>query len=205
MRAPRSRCGVLLAGGASARFAGPPKGLAPFGAARLADIALAALVGACDRVVIAANDPDAERWFPEHQIVRDVLPGRGALSALETAMLSAGDDTVVVCAWDMPFVTAALLDTLAIAVERGACACVPQHSTGVYEPLCASYHPSCASVVVSLLATGERAAYTLVGACHAEAWPIAAADEDVFFNVNTLDDLTRADGLRAMRDAVMSS
>lgn len=205
MRAPRSRCGVLLAGGASARFAGPPKGLAPFGSARLADVALAALVGACDRVVIAANDPEAERWFPNQRIARDVVPGRGALSALETAMLSAGDDTVVVCAWDMPFVTAALLDALAGAVERGARACVPQHSTGVFEPLCASYHPSCANVAASLLATGERAAYTLVGACGAEAWPIAAADEDVFFNVNTVDDLTRAGGMRAMRVAVTSS
>lgn len=204
MRTPRSRCGVLLAGGASSRFAGPPKGLAPFGSVRLADVALAALVGTCDQVVIAANDPDAERWFPGYRIARDVVPGRGALSAVETALLSAEDDTVVICAWDMPFVTVAVLEALATVVERGARACVPQHSTGTYEPLCAAYDPSCANVVASLLAAGERAARTLVDACGAEAWPIVATDEDVFFSVNTVDDLKRADGLRMMHPGVLS-
>lgn len=193
MRAPRSRCGVLLAGGVSSRFAGPPKGLAPFGSARLADVALAALTGVCDRVLISANHPEAARWFPEHLIVRDVLPGRGALSGLEAAMLSARDDTLVVCAWDMPFVTASVLDALTVVVERGANGCVPQHDTGVFEPLCAAYDPSCAGVATSLLAAGERQAQRLVHACGATVWPIPPALEDVFFNVNTLADLARAE------------
>ncbi len=200
----RPRCGVLLAGGHSSRFVSGPKGLAPFGSGRLADVALDALRRSCDRVVIAANDPAAAAWFPDATIVRDTEPAQGGLNALGTALRAAHDGIVVVCAWDMPFVSADILRTLAGVVDAGAPACVPQHSTGAWEPLCAAYDHTCAPVALDLLRQGQRAAQALPEACHAIAWPITGASSAWFFNVNTADDLVRAERVRAAQATVAS-
>ena len=192
------RRGVLLAGGASSRFGGVAKGLLPLGDMRLADAALAALRETCDDVVIAANDHTAEFWFREHPVVRDSEAGRGALGALETALLAADGATVVVCAWDMPFISADVLTQLAHVVEAGATCCVPIHADSSAEPLCAAYAPACAAVASALLARGERSAQALWRAVDGASWDIDAMltperAARTFFNVNTPDDLRRAE------------
>jgi molybdenum cofactor guanylyltransferase len=192
------RRGVLLAGGASSRFGGTPKGLLPFRGGRLADAALAALCESCDDVVIAANDAAAESWFPPHRVVRDTVAGRGALGALETALLASDGAVVTVCAWDMPFVTADVLTALSEAVERGATCCVPEHADGRLEPLCAAYGPLCLSLATALLADGERAAHALLHAAGGRRWRIdeemqPAITSRTFLNVNTPDELQTAE------------
>ena len=195
--APQPRCGVLLAGGAGTRFGGAAKGLIQLGTERVADGPLRALAAVCGDVVIAANDPAAASWFPARRVVRDRVAGLGALGALETALRAAGGRIVVVCAWDMPFVTAAILAQLAAVVEAGASCCVPMHIDGQLEPLCAAYAASCAPVASELLDYGERAAHALIDAVAGSHWSIATtlSPDDAartFFNVNTPDDLRRA-------------
>lgn len=194
----RRRSGVLLAGGASARF-GTPKGLAPFAGARLADRPLGALREVCDEVLVASNDPRAADWFPSCRVVTDVHDFRGGLSALATACVCASYETVIVCAWDMPFVTAALLDELATVVDRGARCCVPTHADFSFEPLCAAYQraASVKAVTEILEFSDDRSAHTLPGALAGTEWHIdrhlAAGDgARIFLNVNTLDDLELA-------------
>ena len=191
------RCGVLLAGGASTRFGGAAKGLIPLGDSRVADGPLRALATVCGNVMIAANDPAAESWFPGRSVIRDRVAGLGALGALETALLASTGHSVVVCAWDMPFVSAAVLSKLAEVVDAGATCCVPMHADGQLEPLCAAYATRCGRVASELLASGERAAHALIDAVGGSTWPIdgtlSAADaERTFFNVNTHADLLRA-------------
>ena len=190
-------CGVLLAGGRGTRFGGAAKGLLPFGAGRLADGALHALSACCSDVVIAANDAQAETWFPGLRIARDDGPALGALGALATALRAGNGRSVVVCAWDMPFVTAALLEALAQVVEEGATCCVPVHADGRAEPLCAAYGPTCSSLVIALLERGERAGHALLQFAGGVAWPIAEAPASLvsphtFVNVNTPDELSQA-------------
>ncbi len=197
----RAHCGVLLAGGRSARFGGSPKGLVAFGSGRLADGPLRALATSCDDVLIAANDAEAESWFPGVRVVRDVEPGLGALGALVTALGAAEGRSVVVCAWDMPFVTAAVLRELIRGIADGAACCVPQHANGTLEPLVAAYDARCADVAAELLATGERAAHALCTRVRGVHWlitgqPITMVQAHTFFNVNTPDDLQRADAWR---------
>lgn len=197
MTAPPSRCGVLLAGGANTRFGGAPKGLASLGGARVADHVLRALRSVCAEIVIAANDPAACVWFPEFRVIGDAEPGRGALGALETALRAAPGCTVIVCAWDMPFVSASVLDALATAVEAGAACCVPQHPDGRLEPLCAAYNSADASTATMLLADGARAAHDLVTALGGARWAIPASTPErefsrMFHNVNTPADLALA-------------
>ncbi len=194
----RAHCGVLLAGGRSARFGGSPKGLLAFGGGRLADGPLRALTACCDEVVIAANDADAESWFPGMRVVRDVNPSLGALGALLTALQAGGGRSVVVSAWDMPFVTTAVLRAVVDEVSHGARCCVPQHADGSLEPLCAAYAPSCLDVAAQLLADGERAAHALCSHVHGVQWaigqqPDTLVREHTFLNINTPDDLHRAE------------
>ena len=197
-----SRCvGVLLAGGAARRFRGMPKGLALVDGVRIADRVLAALRGATDRQVVVANDARAAQWFPGMHIVADREEGLGPLHGLRTALVAASGDPVLVVAWDMPFVTAALLAALRAEGEAGATAVVPVGGSPRHaEPLCAYYAPAALATCERLLAAGERRA----GALH-ETLPRARTLGDdalstlgdparLLLSVDTLDDLATIGG-----------
>ena len=166
------RCvGVLMAGGAARRFNGVPKGLATIDGLRIADRALLALRGASEHQLIVANDERATRWFPAIRIVADAEPGLGPLAGLRTALHAADGVGVLVVAWDMPFVTTALLATLRTIGESGASAVVPVSERREFpEPLCAYYAPEALRTCERLLERGERRAIALF-----EALPGAVA------------------------------
>jgi molybdenum cofactor guanylyltransferase len=153
---------VLLAGGQATRFGGFPKGLAIVEEERIADRALAALRGATDYQLVVSNDPRATDWFPALDVVGDEIPGLGPLGGLQTALRAAAGASVIVVAWDMPFVETPLLRGMRALCEIGADAVVPEHgSPPTLEPLCACYAPSALAVVTDLLARGERRAAAL--------------------------------------------
>jgi len=167
-----NRCvGALMAGGSARRFQGRPKGLATIDGARIADRALSALAGASDVQIVVANDPGATIWFPGARIVSDAEPGLGPLAGLRTALRAADGVGVLVVAWDMPFVTAALLGALRSIGESGASAVVPvSDHLGMPDPLCAYYGRAALPPCERLLAHGERRAIALF-----EALPGAVA------------------------------
>jgi molybdopterin-guanine dinucleotide biosynthesis protein A len=197
-----SRCvGVLLAGGAARRFRGMPKGLALVDGLRIADRALAALRGATERQIVVANDRRAVRWFPGLRIVKDAEEGQGPLHGLRAALAAAEGAAVLVVAWDMPFVTAALLSALRAEGERGATAAVPLAGTPLRaEPLCAYYGAGALHACDALIARGERRAAalfeTLPGATTVRGPELEALGDParLLFSVDTLDDLSRLGG-----------
>lgn len=156
---------MLLAGGAARRFDGLPKGLAMVDDIRIADRILAALRGATDTQLVVSNDPSAEQWFPSLPVVADAVPGLGPLAGIETALRAAAGFSVMVVAWDMPFVTTPLLRGMRAVGEIGAAAVVPAHGEPpVLEALCAYYAPEALPVCSRLLADGERRAHALFSA-----------------------------------------
>ena len=197
-----ARCvGVLLAGGAARRFRGMPKGLALVDGIRIADRALAALRGATDRQLVVANDPRAARWFPGLHTVRDTEEGLGPLHGLRTALASAEGAPVLVVAWDMPFVTAALLSALRTEGERGASAAVPVAGNPPRaQPLCAYYGAGAIATCDVLLARGERRAAALFeslpGAVTVGADVLATLGDSarLLLSVDTLEDLAALGG-----------
>ena len=198
---PPACAGVLLAGGAARRFRGMPKGLALLDGIRIADRALAALRGATDRQIVVANDPRAARWFPGLHTVRDAEEGLGPLSGLRTALASAEGAPVLVVAWDMPYVTTALLSALRTEGERGASAAVPlSGSPPRAEPLCAYYGAGALAVCDVLLARGERRAAALFeslpGAVTVGADVLATLGDPgrLLLSVDTLEDLAALGG-----------
>jgi molybdopterin-guanine dinucleotide biosynthesis protein A len=196
------RCvGVLLAGGAARRFRGMPKGLALVDGVRIADRVLVALRGATDRQTVVANDARAAQWFPGMHIVADSEEGLGPLHGLRTALVAAAGEPVLVVAWDMPFVTTALLAALRAMGEAGATAVVPVGGSSRHaEPLCAYYGPETLATCERLLAAGERRA----GALHEAMVDARTLTDDalstlgdparLLFSVDTLEDLAKIGG-----------
>jgi molybdopterin-guanine dinucleotide biosynthesis protein A len=100
----------------------------------------------------------------------------------------------------MPFVSEALIQTLARGLDQFD-AMLPQSDgrRGV-EPLCAAYGPACGPAISASLDEGDLRAIGFHPRIRVGILPLdqvrALADPDLlFFNVNTADDLARADQL----------
>jgi molybdopterin-guanine dinucleotide biosynthesis protein A len=125
-----------------------------------------------------------------------VLPGQGALGGILTAVERLAP--VVCLAWDMPFVPSALLAALAALLE-GADAGLPESgSRRGLEPLCAAYGSACGPAIRAALARGDARAVGFHRDVRVARLPretvLQYGDPDVlFFNVNTADDLARAE------------
>lgn len=177
-----------------------PKGLLTVGGRRILDRvaeSLHAVTGT--RPILVANAPDALTWRPDLRTIPDVRPGFGSLGGIYTAV-TAGEEPVLCVAWDMPFVPEALLRAL-VAGARGYDAFLPESSgrRGL-EPLCAVYGPACAPAISKRLDNDDLKAISF----HADVRVgiLSLADvrkfgdpDEVFFNVNTPDDLARAEEL----------
>lgn len=197
-----ARCvGALMAGGGATRFGGVPKGLALIGDIRIADRAMSALQSATDRQIVVANDPRATTWFSGARVVPDDAPGLGPLGGLCTALREADGASLIVVAWDMPFVSGALLAALRAMGESGAMAVAPlSGATAAPEPLCTFYGAGALDVCERLIAEGERRAGALfdalVGARGMSAVELAAFGEPshLLRSVDTQDELLALGG-----------
>ena len=189
--------GVVLAGGASTRFGGRPKGLVEVGGRRLIDRVLAALRAATPRQLVVANDAallvESLDGVPVHG---DVRLDRGSLVGLHSALTIARGNVLAV-AWDMPFVSAPLLAALRELGERHGTAAIPEGPRGL-EPLCAYYPYTCRALVDAQLDRQELRLSAFVDALPART--ILQRDdvaefgelEYLFANVNTPADLVAA-------------
>jgi molybdopterin-guanine dinucleotide biosynthesis protein A len=190
--------GAIIAGGRATRFGGVAKGLELVGGVRLIDRVASALRESCDELIIVANDPSATAWLPGVRVVADVRPGFGALGGVHAA-LSMAEGAILVLAWDSPFVPGALLRALRDAGEAASAdAAVPtSNSPWGFEPLCAWYRTSCAATVERHLDSGDLHAGSWlrdVNAVQVNSSPWGDPDE-IFFNVNSAEDLAMADSL----------
>lgn len=188
--------GVILAGGGATRFGGAPKGLTLVEGVRIIDRVAAALRGASDELLLVANDPGASAWLPGVRTVADLRRGEGALGGLHAALAHAAPNPVLVVAWDMPYVPAALLRALRSLGEQGADAALPESASsgrGV-EPLCAWYGPRCLAAIEQRLDAGDRRVVSFFDDVQLSRLPAAEVQQwgdpaHLFFNVNEPGDL----------------
>jgi molybdopterin-guanine dinucleotide biosynthesis protein A len=192
--------GAILAGGGATRFGGAPKGLETVGGERIVDRLAKMLADALGAPpLLVANAPDSESWNTGLTIVRDVVPGAGALSGFHAALSAAG--TAVMCvAWDMPFVPSALARALAAGLAGADVSIPASDGRRGLEPLCAAYGPACLPAIEARIAAGDRRAIAFHSDVSVSILSIdrvrAFGDPELlFFNVNTADDLTRAEEL----------
>lgn len=199
----RPPLGVILAGGASSRF-GAPKALARVGGRRIVDRVRDALAAATPDVVLSANDP---ALFAELGLETrpDDVAGFGPLGGILTALRWAAErerSGALVAACDMPWIPADLPRMIANrAAASDADAVVPESGgpRGI-EPLCAWYSIRCIPLVERMMDEGERRVHRLMDRIRADVIPVAEVrrigdPRILFFNVNTADDLRRAERL----------
>jgi molybdopterin-guanine dinucleotide biosynthesis protein A len=200
--------GVILAGGAASRFGGLPKGLEQVEGRRIVDRVAKALREVTDDLLVIANAPEAARWLPGVRTEPDVRSGLGALGGLHAALTHAASDVVLV-AWDMPFVSAALLGELRRLGEGGGDASdvtlpsgagvdvvIPESdgSRRGVEPLCAWYSHRCLAAVERTLDAGDLRVIGFHTQVRVQRVPLERVEAfgspaRLFSNVNTPDDL----------------
>lgn len=194
--------GAVLAGGAARRYGGLPKGLQTVAGRRILDRVVDAIQSVTGGPpLLIANAPDAAAWRADLRTIPDTRPGFGTLGGIYTAV-TAGSGSVLCVAWDMPFVPQGLLHALLDRTQAGNYDAVLPESSGKrgLEPLCAVYGPACAAPIARRLEAGDLKAISFhadvkVGILSlAEVRSFGDPDE-LFFNVNTPDDLARAEAL----------
>jgi len=189
--------GAILAGGSSSRFSGLPKGLQMLRGERMLDRVARVLRNVTTDLLLISNADDAATWIPGVPAVPDVRAERGSVVGLHTA-LSSAQERVLVIAWDMPFVTTALLQLLINRGEDEAFATLPEGDHGP-EPFCALYTRACLPFLDRAIDAGELRMSSALGrlpsltrVSRAELASVGDPSR-LFFNVNSPRDLELAE------------
>ena len=181
---------AILAGGESLRFGGD-KALAQLGGRSLLTHLLTRLEGIAAETLIVTNRPEAYAQFNQ-RLVGDLLPRRGALGGLYTALHYATCPWVLCLACDMPLVNRALVEYM-LTLRADVDAVVPRLN-GQAEPLHALWSCACLEPIRAALERGDRRVVSFLGAVRVRA--VTEAEIDVidpehlsFLNINTTDQL----------------
>lgn len=157
-----------------------------------------------NEMLIICNDPSGYAYLglPLHG---DIIPDRGALGGLFTALTIAETPYVGLIAVDMPFASPPLLSYLLDRIQlSGADAILPSTQNGL-EPLHGVYRRSTCLGFVREAIEEDRWRMTAwhhrarIEVLTPEETSSIAGSEFTFFNVNTPDDLSAAEEL-ALRD-----
>lgn len=199
---------LVLAGGRSRRM-GQDKVWMTLDGVPLVERVVRRVLPMAAEVLFSANAPERfealARMLPvPSRVVPDLFPGAGPLAGIHAALSVARHDLLLTLAADLPFVNATLVRHM-IGLAQGFDAVVPQTQhprTGElgWEPLHALYRRSCLPAVAAKLAAGERQVLCFYGDVRIRAVPPSELqDYDPalisFFNVNTPEEWTRAQGL----------
>jgi molybdopterin-guanine dinucleotide biosynthesis protein A len=194
--------GAILAGGASRRF-GSPKALATVGGRTIVERVRDAIEEAVGGAVLITNEPELFAPF-DLPSRADVHPRAGPVAGIEAALRWAeeeGRPGALVAACDMPFLDARAL-RLFVDLARGARppadAVAARMEDGGRPPLCAYLSARCLPAVERVLEGGDRSVHALLSSVSTAWVPMAEVarfrdPETMFFNVNTPDDLRRAE------------
>jgi molybdopterin-guanine dinucleotide biosynthesis protein A len=186
---------VILAGGQGRRMGGD-KPARLLGGERLIDRALRLARGWSDGVAVALRERAQATPGGVPAILDDPAidgPLAGLASALRFAA-GEGRPLLLTIPADMPFLPSDLTQRLAEAMGEQCCAIAASGGHG--HPVCALWRTRALDSLDEYLSTGERSLKrfaALVG-CSTVEWP--AVPLDPFFNINTPEDLARAEALK---------
>ena len=195
---------AIQAGGESRRM-GQNKALTPFLGRPLIERVYRRVLPAADEVLVTTNQVEGFEFLGV-RLAADLLPGRGALGGLYTAIAAAAQPLVAVVACDMPFINPAVL-----AAERDLLLAndvdvvIPCSPEGL-EPLHAVYRREvCLPAIAAALQEDKKRLISWFPAVR--VFEFAAADVlqldpnfYTFLNINTPDELSAAEVLAQQID-----
>lgn len=195
---------VIQSGGQSSRM-GEDKALKLFLGRPLIQHVIERLAPLADEILVTTNRPN-DYAFLDARLVPDLVPGRGALGGLYTAIVSANSPIVAIVACDMPFASARLLATATrLLVEEEADVVIAKTEEG-YEPFHAVYRrAACVPAIQSAIEADKWKViswFPSVKVRELTRAEVAAADPSgrCFWNVNTPDEFSEAERLARLSD-----
>lgn len=186
---------AVLAGGKNLRMSAP-KAFLDVGGKPIIQRVLDELRPYFSEIMIIANE-DAGYAGLGAPVYPDLIPGRGPLSGIHAALVHAAHSCTFVVACDMPFVSGRLALVVAEAAEGWDCA-VPKAGKHP-EPLFAAYTKGCLPAVGECLAQNRLKVMDLLSRLRVnyveEDLVALTGPGDIFFNVNSPQDLSQARSL----------
>ena len=145
----------ILIGGRSSRF-GSDKAIAGFGGETLAAraaraVADAGVFSSITFVAASANQLGSVGSQLDYPIVSDLVPGRGPVGGLNTALAYAKTDNILLLACDMPIVSPEILALIVDKISGDHGAVIPEQPDGIPQPLSAIYERKIATAVTENL------------------------------------------------------
>ncbi len=188
---------VIQAGGKSSRM-GENKLLMPFLGVPLIERVLERTRNIAQEVIIVSNEPE-KLEFLGVKLVKDSIPGLGAIGGLYTAMDVASNELVAVIAGDMPFVNAAILSEGARLLDlTSADVATPRLEAKYFEPLHAVYRREpCKKAIFKAIEAEQRRLiswFPFVRVIEMDEELCRQLDPDglAFFNINSMEDYLQA-------------
>jgi molybdopterin-guanine dinucleotide biosynthesis protein A len=185
--------GAVLAGGSSRRM-GEPKALAEIGNRPMVS-RVVATVGSAGLEPVVVAKPDSPLPRLDCRVLSEPSEPRHPLTGLLAVLNASGGRPVVSIACDMPLVPAKLLTWIA-QIEEEVAVC---EVGGELEPMLGRYAPSVAERLAGALSDGApmREAIGALDPYVIEEDRVARFGDPgrIFFNVNSPDDLVRAERL----------
>jgi len=171
------------------------KALMPLAGKPLIEHVLQRVEGLGDELLITTNRPEAFAYLGV-RLVSDANPGAGPLGGLQTALRAAAGETVLVVACDMPFIELSLVEhMLGLAPEVDV---VVPRPNDLYEPLQAVYARNCLPTIEKAIEAGKQRVVSFFPDVR-----VLTIEDDIldrldarglsFFNINTLEDFTKAE------------
>lgn len=184
--------GIILAGGKGSRM-GSEKGLVHLAGLPMINYAIQVLSTVCKNIIISTSSEDYKSLG--YQVVADEIPGIGPMGGIFSALRQSKTEKNLVLSCDMPFVTKELM-LFILENAEGFQVAVPWHGNRHYEPLCAFYNIQIVSLLRKFIQEGNYKLPDLFEEIHINKLTINSKqvffDENIFFNVNSNEDLKAA-------------
>ncbi len=190
---------VVLAGGLARRMDGIDKGLVVLAGKPMVQHVIESIQDAVDALVINANRNQQRYGAWSHQVVGDRHVGHpGPLAGLAAGMTVLDTPLVFMCPCDSPFVTASLVARLAEGL--GDADIAAPHDGERLQPVFALLRRCRLDSLLEFLDSGERKIDRWYESERFVAVE-AVAERGAFANINTAEELQRAEGIISRSDS----
>ena len=188
--------GVILSGGLATRFDGTEKALLKVGGVRILDRIYDIYKELFEEIILVTNNPqNFLEW--DLLIVSDIYPIRSSLTGIHAGLFYMSNPFAFISACDTPFLKKEVVETVIGKIDNKIDIVIPETSAGL-EPLCAAYSKRCLESAQNHL---EREKLKVTKAFRKSRTKtisekvLCKIDPDLrsFFNINTPDDLQRAE------------
>jgi molybdopterin-guanine dinucleotide biosynthesis protein A len=188
--------GVILSGGLSTRYDGTEKALLQVGGVRILDRIYDIYSELFEEIILVTNSPQKFlEW--DLLIVSDLFPIRSSLTGIHAGLFYMTNPFAFISACDTPFLKKEMVETIIAKIEPQIDIVMPATSAGL-EPLCAAYSKRCLQPAqhhleqekLKIIKTFRKSRVKTIS-----EKVLRKIDPDLqsFFNINTPEDLQRAE------------